>query len=280
MSALPNLMASKLFKGTQLILSTYGLFGVVEGTIGLGDMAIALIAQYLQLSRWIMAQIGDLLTFRPPDILFHYFMLGAPFWPPMYFGLRGILKRAMPTRASLAFIWEILKPPTPVIMTQIMYRRGRKGRRNFKFDPFQKQNFAIIEQKWRETRRQYFWKCLKISIVINLLRIAMIVLAVVILFLWIFFPLIMVLLWPIALFEAIIEKLRRMSKRGFHKADKEANAEPSPGYETILSHALNRFTLVIVLFASITVVSEGLERNGGVGEIVDRFKAKLDEAIQ
>lgn len=277
MSTPSKTIARKVFDGTQVVLSTLGLSGAVEGTIGLGDMAVELISYYLQMSDWILMQISKVMP-APPDFIFHYFLLGAPFWTPMFLGLRRILGRLSLSRSSLSYIWEILSTHTGIIVAEFYAAHHRKGRS--RLWPAPKPVTSEVRRKWREFRKRDFWAWLKISAAVNMLRITMALLVLFIIVFLTIFPLLMVMVWPLALLEATTAKLRRRRKQKSKNADPKDAAKPPDHYSVILSRSLDRFTLVVVIFVIFTSVSAGIERNGGAEAIYERFKEKLEDATQ
>lgn len=272
-------LTGKALGGTQMVLSALGLSGAVEGLVGLGDIAVGVIALYLTASRWLVAQIGDLFSVTPPAALLHYFLLGAPFWTVIFFGVRRVIRvRLTPPLGWLGYAWEVFRIPTYAFVAVLAAappgKRVSQG--HFKMPP--KDMRPELRKKWRDLRRKSFSDWFQLSVKANAIRFVLAGLIAFIGFVLALFPMMMVLAWPIFLFAAILAKLRNITGKAPVAIAREAPRIPDPFHE-VRDRALDRFGLAIVLFLVIAAVSVGLKRNGGFAAIVDDMQQKLEEAL-
>ncbi len=279
MAKLERTLTGRVFGGTQVVLSALGLSGAVEGFVGLSDLAAELIASYLTLSRWVMDRISENLQVAPPELLFHYLLLGAPFWTSTFLGVRRMLRAALPVNGILIVFWQVFWAPTSAILVAVLKAPTGKKISKGLFNLPPKHERAEIRRKYRELRRTEFFKWIKLSHRVNLVRFAFIALLFLLVVAVIGLPVLMVLFWPLYLFSAIRVKIRSKAADAAQSEAPQIPQKPDP-YIAVLGRALDKFALVVFVFLIFAAVTAGIDRNGGIEVLVEDFLHKLEEALK
>lgn len=278
MSIPPKTMTRKVFNGTQLALSTLGLSGVVEGTIGLGDMAVSLLSHYLRFSEWILMQISTFLPYTPPELVFHYFLLGSPFWTPIFYTLTHLHSSIVKAEISGSFVWKQLIKPAPMVIaeynvcnntTEFYSPIHNNNRNRYLTWPEGRPSLSKVKRQWRELRKLNFWQWMKLTATVTLFKISLVSFTVSLVAALIISPMLIVMAWPFFLMQAIAARRRRTN-----------TIKRSHALSPLLSRALDRFTLVLFIFVIFISVSAGLERNGGHEIIMKRFTDNIEKATK
>ncbi|MBN2740978.1 MAG: hypothetical protein JXR35_08760 [Rhodobacteraceae bacterium] len=275
-------LTGRVVGGVQTILSVFGLCGVVDAVTGLGHLAIRLVANYLILSKWIMDQISALLPLSLPDYLFHYFLLGAPFWTPIFFGLRRMIGGAIPTRYAPVLVWYALRTPSSAIVAAAAAAPPGTSFANVFFERDSRKQTEALEA-WRNFRHNHPWKWIKVSVAANAIRLLFITLIFLVFALFLGVPVIVVLCWPYFLYDALRARLRHwFASKGPSPQEApitQGKADTPDPYVRLRDRALDRFALVLFLFAMFTIITLGIEQRGGLETIWDDFQKDLEQSL-
>ena len=273
-------LARKLWSGSSNALSVCGLSAIVQNTVDLGNLAINVLARYVWVSNWIISHIQQVLSFGISVSVFHFFALGAPFWAPMYFGMRKWM-RSIPLSGLFRLAWQLLLAPTSMIAAALLQaalqeKEAALGLLVKRIDA--NENRPKVRAAWRRLRREDFrswwWLVVRATAVRALLLAMLITIGVFVAFL----PIVYTILWPYFLGQALYVRYRytnhRQRLRFFNGHGKYRKY-----YLRLHYNALASFSLVLLLFILFASVSVGIERLGGASVILDELKTRLMDAI-